>query len=291
MEEKGVQPDRVTHNTLMSLHLKRGDPLEVSKELARMKKAGLTPDIYTYTALLKAEVEYRTGDVDGVLRAMAVMCEEGILPDAHVYHTLAQAHAANAESKTDCKEAIVPLLNSMKDVGVQLSVHLCCTLLSTCAKHNDLRTGNFVLKHMRNAKVVHNVLTYSALIHLYASVGEEQLALASLSEMKSLGLEPNVVTFTALLHLYIKLRDADGALSVLAQMQEAGVDPNEQTYTTMVTVCLTCRYFDMADIVLNTMVQQKEKAKLPQSLLNRTLAQIEDARVNDISITLDGFAI
>lgn len=289
--------DLVTYNTVIHALTKFGKCQEAITLFYEMKSAGVKPDKYSYTGLVKA-VELHDGDVQELLYDMI---EQGVQGDAVIYNTIIKAM---------CEErkivAAKKMVNQMEAAGVAPDSITYGLLMSALLKSGNPRACVTLFESAcadrRTAALTENVHLYTTAITAASALGDHDRALDLLSRMNSIGVKANIKTLTALMgaclasgkpnlaaDIYKRIDSPDGyatlqglrALSASGNIEEGlsivnkgrkslGVTGKQlmMMYETMLSNALQQSDYDMARRVLTDLLQ---KSNIPSKALFQTM--------------------
>ena len=297
------EPDLVTYNTVINAFTQFGKYKEAIAFFYDMKKAGVKPDKYSYTALVKAVVVH---DEDGeeffdVQELLYDMKEEGVQADAVTYNTIIKAM---------CQErkivAAKKMVNQMEAAGVSPDSITYGLLMTALLKSGNpsacVTLFESACADRRTVALTENVHLYTTAITAASALGDHDRALDLLTRMSSIGVKPNIKTLTALVgaclssgkpdlavEIYKRIDNPDGyaTLQGLRAFSESGnieeglsiVNKGRRSlgvtgkqlmmmYETMISNALQQSDYDMARRVLTHLLQ---KRNIPSKHLFQTM--------------------
>jgi len=106
---------------------------------------------------------------------------------------------------------------------------------------------------MRKGGIEANVVTYGALIHACARVGDVARAEQWLEKMHSANVQANAVTYNAVMSACTKNGDLERAQYWLQAMTDAGITPDVVSYNTIITACAKAGDLEKAEEWLSRM--------------------------------------
>jgi pentatricopeptide repeat protein len=295
--------DLVTYNTVINALSQFGKYEEAIALFYDMKSAGVKPDKYSYTALVKAVVVH-DGDVQeffDVQELLYDMKEQGVQADTVTYNTIIKAM---------CQErkivAAKKMVNQMEAAGVSPDSNTYGLLMSALLKSGNPRACVTLFESAcadrRTVALTENVHLYTTAITAASALGDHDRALDLLSRMNSIGVKANMKTLTALVgaclasgkpdlavNMYKRIDSPDGyatlqglrALSESGNIEEGlsivnkgrkalGVTGKQfmMMYETMISNALQQSDYDMARRVLTDLLQ---KSNIPSKALFQTM--------------------
>ena len=183
--------------------------------IARMIKAGVPPNKWTWNSRLKLAETLKDGET---IMARMGQAEPKAEADVWTWTILLGLAKTMAEAE--------PILERMKTAGVTPNVVTWNTLMKPA---QSLEEGEKVLARMKDAEIPPNVVTWNTLMKLAQSLEEGDEILARMGQAKP-RVDPDVWTLTILLSLAKTIAQA---LPILDRMNDAGVTPNVVTWTTL----------------------------------------------------------
>jgi len=215
----------VTYNTMISAYARNGKRQDAFVLLNEMLEAGLKPDKFTITSLVKVVVD--DGDVDTALGLLSDMKKAGIKSDAVGYNTVIR-------SLCDRSKWFEPksLVADMEARGISPDAKTYGLLMNGLLKLNKpgpcLTLFESACSDQRTAALTENVQLYTTAITAAATLGDYERALELVSRMTFAGVKPNMKTLTSLtgacltgenykyaLDVYKKIEKPDGYAMLL----------------------------------------------------------------------------
>jgi pentatricopeptide repeat protein len=205
----------VTYNTMINALTNNGRYDEAVDLFYRMKRAGVTPDKFSYTSLAKAIVNMSEGDIDEFLYEMK---EQGAVADSIFYNTII---------KTLCEQkkinAAKKIIVEMESAGVSPDSMtygmLMKGLIETGNPRAALTLFETACSDRKTVALTENVYLYTTAISAAATVADHQRALELLSRMNGLGISPNLKTMTALVGACLASGTPDLAYDIYKRIQ------------------------------------------------------------------------
>jgi len=189
----GPVKNEVTYNTMISALCNAGRFDEAFDLFDRMRRAGLRPDKYTYTALIKACTH--EGDVQELLYDMQ---ERGVRADVVTYNTIMQS-LCNKRQWTQATR----LVTEMESRGVVPDARTYGLLMNGMLKADKagacLALFESACADSRTVVLTENVHLYTTAITAASVLGDYDRALEYVSRMTSKGVKPNFKTLTAVM--------------------------------------------------------------------------------------------
>lgn len=201
----------VTYNTMISAYARCKRRTDAFTLLNEMLDAGLKPDKYTITSLVKVVVE--DGDTETALNLLSDMKKAGIKADAVGYNTVIRSLCENSqwfEAKS--------LVADMESRGIKPDSKTYGLLMNGLLKLNKpgpcLTLFESACSDQTTAALMENVQLYTTAITAAATLGDYERALELVSRMTLAGVKPNIKTLTALTGACLTGRSYNYALDV-----------------------------------------------------------------------------
>eukprot|EP00536_Pseudo-nitzschia_multiseries_P012546 jgi/Psemu1/68361/estExt_Genemark1.C_4850014 len=206
--------DVVSYNAIIKALTKFGQFDEAIETFYQMKKSGIKPDKYTYTALAKAII-VDDNDVEELLYDMR---EAGVDADVMTFNTIIR-YLCEQKNVSAARKVV----NFMEDSGVPPDAWTYSFLMKGLQDSGNpsaaLTLFESACSDRRTVGFTENVFLYTAAMTAAASVGDHTRALELLSRMNSLGIKPNIKTMTALLSACISAGEPDLAVDIFRRIQ------------------------------------------------------------------------
>ena len=216
LDERPVK-DLISYNTMMSLLVNEGCYDEAFELLEKMKRSPIRPDIYTYTALIKACVVQ--GDVEELLYDMK---ENKVKANVVTYNTLIKSLCETRQWTEATK-----LVNAMESRGIAANSmtysYLMHALLKADKPKACLVLFDTACVAPRTKALMENAYVYTTAIAAAAALKDTERALILLARMAAMGLKPSTKTLTAVMgaclsggqpevatQIYKRIKDPDG---------------------------------------------------------------------------------
>ena len=211
--------DIVSYNAMIKALTKFGQFEEAIEMFYKMKKTGIKPDKYTYTALAKA-VMVDDNDVEELLYDMR---EEGVTADVMTFNTIVRYLCEQKKLSAARK-----VINFMEASGIPPDSWTYGFLMKGLLDSNNpsacLTLFESACADPRTVGLTENVFLYTTAMTAAAAVGDHSRALDLLSRMNSYGIKPNIKTMTALLSACISAEEPDLAVEIFKGI------PNPDSY-------------------------------------------------------------
>jgi len=221
-EKQLLAKDTVSYNAIIKALTKFGQFEEAIETFYRMKKTGVKPDRYTYTALAKA-VMVDDNDVEELLYDMR---EEGVTADVMTFNTIIR-YLCDQKKLSAARKVI----NFMEASGISPDSwtygFLMKGLISSDNPSACLTLFESACSDRRTVGLTENIFLYTTAMTAAAAVGDHTRALELLSRMNSLRIKPNMKTMTALLSACLSAEQPQLAVDIYHRIP----NPDSQAVT------------------------------------------------------------
>ena len=239
LKRRGLNPDRVTYQWIISLYARAQDPEQVEKWAYEMEASG-RGSTEAYNSVMFAFKEAPQG-IDRADMWFTRMSASGIAADAKSYNILIQLCAFDLTRANR-------YFDRMHAAGIQPDVWTFSHLISACA--NDVQNPCSLQKaeafwnSSQQAGLTPMNFTFMQLLKACANAGASHRASYFFQQSVELGFAPDAVTFTAMISVFIKKGDVRVAEEWFDRMQAAAVTPNVATFNCLMRVRLRGRRAD-----------------------------------------------
>ncbi|KAF9151645.1 hypothetical protein BG015_006398 [Linnemannia schmuckeri] len=252
MNRYGVTPSKTTFN-IMIHSTKISANLDVAMQLyERMKAEGITPDVWTYNALLDLLVEKltpvresirRKGDPNAVRKAQVEeyvpriesllqdMKSRGIRPDVVTYGKLIHQYVVLRDI-----EQAETLFHEMVKSGISPNAYAFNTLMNGFALIEDMDKAVELFRRMPKHGVQPDATTFTTLIKGYANLKQMTLAqdFANSLQQQSSKVQMDQHCLHMLMQLAQKSHQPGMALDFFEMMRGRGMEPDNVTFTILI---------------------------------------------------------
>lgn len=261
--------DHVTYNTVISAFCKAKRSREAFTIFEQMKRAGLRPDKFTYTALIK--VCEREGDIQELLYDMK---ERGVPADVVTFNTI---------MKTLCEKRqwtqATRLVTEMESRGVSPDSRTYGILMNGMLKADKpnacLALFESACSSPRTVGLTENVHVYTTAITAASVLEDYERALELVSRMTAVGVKPNMKTLTAVTGACL----ASKKYALAAQLYEKIPAPDGYAMVQGIRAFCGCGELDRAANMIESqthhhrLLSGKEMMISYQSILDAALTQ------------------
>lgn len=157
----------------------------------RVPKAGLTPNVYSYTNMLNAAV--RVGEMDEMRRIWESMADAGVEANEVTYTVLVKGEAQNGNISRARS-----IMGEMIDSGVEPNQRTYTTLLRNCVRYGDVENAKRCLETMEERSVAPDATACEYYIKTMCGELMVQQTMAFIRDIKRDGIEPTAQSYVAL---------------------------------------------------------------------------------------------
>ncbi|KAL3514660.1 hypothetical protein ACH5RR_027377 [Cinchona calisaya] len=161
--------------------------------------------------------------------AELVLGEESFQANIRDYSKLIDAHAG--ENRLDDAERI---LKKMNENGILPDILTSTAMFHMYSKAGNLSRAEESFESLRSQGLQPDMRVYNSMIMSYVNAGQPKLGETLMREMETRDIKPTEEIYMALLKSFSQLGDVNGAQRVATSMQFAGFQPNLESYTLVV---------------------------------------------------------
>ncbi|ERM99188.1 hypothetical protein AMTR_s00092p00083700 [Amborella trichopoda] len=217
MGAKGMTQSTVTFNSLMSFET---NFKEASNTYDQMQRAGLQPDVASYSLLISTYAKARREDE--ALAVFEEMLDAGVRPTRKAYNILLDAFAL-----TGMVEEARTAFKSMRRDKCHPDLCSYTTMLAAYVNASDMDGAEKFFVRMKRDGFEPNVVTYGTLMKGYAKVNNLEKMMGIYDEMRMHGIKANVTIFTILMDAHGK-QDFGSGIVWYKEMQSNGCMPDQK---------------------------------------------------------------
>ncbi|KAL6909595.1 hypothetical protein ACP4OV_001876 [Aristida adscensionis] len=255
----GWKPDHVAFAVLAKMFGEAGDYEGIQFVFKEMREVGIKPNIFVYNALLEALG--RTGKPGLARKLFEEMTEQGIEPNARTLTAVAKIYG-RARWGRDALQ----LWEQMREKKVPADNILCNTLLSMCADVGLVAEAEQLFGEMKDPECDDvpkpDKWSYTAMINIYGSNGDADLALELFAEMLEGGIEPNIMSYTIVIQCLGKAQRIQQAVEVLEAGLERGLKPDDRLCGCLLSVVALSNRDEMEMVLASLEKVNKNLAKM-----------------------------
>ncbi|VFQ66411.1 unnamed protein product [Cuscuta campestris] len=273
MYRTGLIPDEVTYSAVLDVYAQSGMAEEAMGLYERGRASGWAPDAVAVSVLAKAFAS--TSDYNGIVFVIQEIKELEIKPTVAVYNALLQGlgkarkpgHARSLfremvengiapdaktltflikiYGKARWGRDVLELWEMIKSKGWPMDTFLCNTLLNTCAelglvKEAERLFGNMKASPSPDGHCVLDNRSYTAMLNVYASVGDPDKAMSLFEEMREGRVGLDVMGCTCLVRCLGNSRRINDLVAIFEVAMERGIKPDDRLSGSLLSVLSHC---------------------------------------------------
>lgn len=213
MQDAGVEPSRVTMNSIAAHLMERGNIGEGRQNIQRMESAG-DADLYTYSSTIKGLLrQHKVNAAVRVLRSMSK--EKGIRPSV-VHYSLIIAFMIKAKRRPEAMK----LFEEMKKAGIQADLVLYSTLINGAYSDGQIEEAATLLDEMKGLGIRPNVVLFGSIINILLLQKRMEEAEAMMRQMVFEGIRPDTLIFNMFVRARLEQDNIPAVVSLLKRMDD-----------------------------------------------------------------------
>ncbi|KAJ8615795.1 hypothetical protein MRB53_035167 [Persea americana] len=220
------KPNAFAFNWMISSSAFNGDCQEAILFFTQMQEAGVLPNKFTFSCMLKACVGLL--DIKKGKELHGIICIRGFESDVSV---------ANALIDMYCKCGELEVGRRVFDGMPERDVASWTAMLSGYSHNGELEQSAVLFERMKFGGMEPNEFTWNAMIAGFAQNGECSRALELFTEMKKAALEPDLVTWNAMVAGFAQNQQGIKAMELFGEMLAIGLKPNAVTVAGLLPAC------------------------------------------------------
>ncbi|KAK1436613.1 hypothetical protein QVD17_02395 [Tagetes erecta] len=240
MRLRGVMPDRVTYNTILTGFAQLGQFKEAAKYFSRID--GFEPNIVSWTALITGNLQ--NGNPSQALTIFRKMVTTGVKPNATTISSVISA-CTNMSLEKHGKEIHAYCIKT-QELDSNLVVNN--ALVNFYSKSQNVNDG--ATKHFNNIQQK-DLVSWNSILAANAIRGCRDDAIKLLYEMELQGVLTDVVTWNGLITGFTRYGDGKTALEFFAKMCQLGISPNTTSISGVLTACAQLKNLKLGKEVHN----------------------------------------
>ncbi|KAG5549722.1 hypothetical protein RHGRI_014879 [Rhododendron griersonianum] len=229
MAERGVQRSTVTYNSLMSFERSYK---EVSNIYDEMQRAGVRPDVVSYTLLISAYGKARREEE--ALAVFEEMLDAGVRPTQKAYNILLHSFALSG-----MVEQARIVFKSMRRDRCTPDLYSYNTMLLAYVNASDMEGAEKFRRRIKQDGFELDVVAYGTLINGYAKANNLEKMMEKYEEMRVSSIKANQTVLTTIMDAYGKNKDFDSAVVWFKDMKSCGVVPDKKAKNVLLSLAKT----------------------------------------------------
>lgn len=229
MSERGIPLSTVTFNSLMSFET---DYKEVSSIYDQMQRAGLKPDVVSYSLLIKAYGKARREEE--ALAVFEEMLDAGVRPTRKSYNILLDAFAISG-----LVEEAHTVFKAMRRHRVEPDLCSYTTMLLAYVNASDMSGAEKFFRRIKEDGLKPNVVVYGTLMKGYSKLNNVEKVMRVYERMRMQGVEPNQTIYTTIMDVHGKNSDFGNAVIWFKEMEARGYPPDKKAKNILLSLAKT----------------------------------------------------
>ncbi|TVU43156.1 hypothetical protein EJB05_09600 [Eragrostis curvula] len=229
MSERGIPLSTVTFNSLMSFET---DYKEVSSIYDQMQRAGLKPDVVSYSLLIKAYGKSRREEE--ALAVFEEMLDAGVRPTLKSYNILLDAFAISG-----LVEEANTVFKAMRRHRVEPDLCSYTTMLLAYVNASDMDGAEKFFRRIKEDGLKPNVVVYGTLMKGYSKLNNVERVMRVYERMRIQGVEPNQTICTTIMDVHGRNFDFGNAAIWFKEMETRGYPPDQKAKNILLSLAKT----------------------------------------------------
>lgn len=250
MSERGIPLSTVTFNSLMSFET---EYKEVSNIYDQMQRAGLKPDVVSYSLLIKAYGKARREEE--ALAVFEEMLDAGVRPTRKSYNILLDAFAISG-----LVEEANTVFRAMRRHRVEPDLCSYTTMVLAYVNASEMNGAEKFFRRIKEDGLKPNVVVYGTLMKGYSKLNNLEKVMRVYERMRIQGVEPNQTIYTTIMDAQGRNSDFGNAVIWFKEMEARGYPPDQKAKNILLSLAKTPEEEQEAnDLVGNGPVQLEVK--------------------------------
>ncbi|KAK3122899.1 hypothetical protein QOZ80_8AG0619970 [Eleusine coracana subsp. coracana] len=229
MSERGIPLSTVTFNSLMSFET---DYKEVSSIYDQMQRAGLKPDVVSYSLLIKAYGKSRREEE--ALAVFEEMLDAGVRPSRKSYNILLDAFAISG-----MVEEANTVFKAMRRHRVEPDLCSYTTMVLAYVNASDMDGAEKFFRRIKDDGLKPNVVVYGTLMKGYSKLNNVERVMRVYERMRIQGVEPNQTIYTTIMDVHGRNSDFGNAVIWFKEMETRGYPPDQKAKNILLSLAKT----------------------------------------------------
>ncbi|KAL6659432.1 hypothetical protein ACP70R_003472 [Stipagrostis hirtigluma subsp. patula] len=229
MSERRIPLSTVTFNSLMSFET---DYKEVSSIYDQMQRAGLKPDVVSYSLLIKAYGKARREEE--ALAVFEEMLDAGVRPTRKSYNILLDAFAISG-----LVEEANTVFKAMRRHRVEPDLCSYTTMLLAYVNASNMDGAEKFFRRIKEDGLKPNVVVYGTLMKGYSKLNNVDKVMRVYERMRVQGVEPNQTIYTTIMDVHGRNSDFGNAVIWFKEMEARGYPPDQKAKNILLSLAKT----------------------------------------------------
>ncbi|PHT55348.1 putative pentatricopeptide repeat-containing protein [Capsicum baccatum] len=271
--------DVVSWTTVITTYVQTGQDRYGIQAFLGMKESSVTPNEYTFAAVVAACANLsrldwgvqlhanvlRVGFLDSLSVSNSIVtmyskCGQLDLASL-IFHEMSRRDIVSwstiivGYAQGGCGEEALELLTWMRKEGPKPTEFALASVLSACGSMAILDQGKQLHAHVLIIGLDHTPLVLSALINMYSKCG----SIAEASKIFNSAQNNDIVSWTAMIHGYAEHGYSQDAINLFEKIPYAGLRPDSVTF---IGVLIACSHAGLVDLAFHYFRLMKEEYKI-----------------------------
>ncbi|KAG2582143.1 hypothetical protein PVAP13_6KG089500 [Panicum virgatum] len=231
------KPDQKMFHMMIYMYKKSGDYAqahykEVSSIYDQMQRAGLKPDVVSYSLLIKAYGKARREEE--ALAVFEEMLDAGVRPTRKSYNILLDAFAISGlvdEANT--------VFKAMRRHRVEPDLCSYTTMVLAYVNASDMNGAEKFFRRIKEDGLKPNVVVYGTLMKGYSKLNNVEKVMRVYERMRIQGVEPNQTIYTTIMDVHGRNSDFGNAVIWFKEMEARGYPPDQKAKNILLSLAKT----------------------------------------------------
>ncbi|KAL5230790.1 hypothetical protein ABZP36_029566 [Zizania latifolia] len=229
MSERGIPLSTVTFNSLMSFET---NYKEVSSIYDQMQRSGLTPDVVSYSLLIKAYGKARREEE--ALAVFEEMLDAGVRPTRKSYNILLDAFAISG-----LVEEAHTVFKAMRRHRVEPDLCSYTTMVLAYVNASDMDGAEKFFRRIKEDGLKPNVVVYGTLMKGYSKLNNVERVMRVHERMRMQGVELNQTIYTTIMDVHGRNSDFGNAVIWFKEMEARGYPADKKAKNILLSLAKT----------------------------------------------------
>ncbi|CAO2187292.1 unnamed protein product [Urochloa humidicola] len=233
LDEKraSFKPDQKMFHMMIYMY-KKSDYKEVSSIYDQMQRAGLKPDVVSYSLLIKAYGKARREEE--ALAVFEEMLDAGIRPTRKSYNILLDAFAISG-----LVEEANTVFKAMRRHRVEPDLCSYTTMVLAYVNASDMNGAEKFFRRIKDDGLKPNVVVYGTLMKGYSKLNNVEKVMRVYERMRIQGVEPNQTIYTTIMDVHGRNSDFGNAVIWFKEMEARGYPPDQKAKNILLSLAKT----------------------------------------------------
>jgi pentatricopeptide repeat protein len=206
--------DVSTYNIIMKGYLRIGEMARARAVMESMRGKGLSPNVFTFNALIDATLENNREDAWALLHEMKV---HGVQPNQVTCSTLLKSIEHSSRATDHDIERILAIMGSVSGGMDEMLISSVCDACIRADRADLLRAQLRKLGSLSDVKMT-GAHTFGSVIRAYGFVGDLEGTWARWREMRECGIRPTSITASFMVEALVTNAGPEAGLALIREM-------------------------------------------------------------------------